>query len=165
MNCEEVKEIIEVDSSALSSDLLNHLKHCPSCARLSTQEKTLQQLLSLAASIELQPPDSLWVNIKGSIEKPQIRSRWSGFIQECTRLFDLPDLRPAGIALVLALILSGGLTSIRSGMNNPLLVELRNYELMVPENPFFQVPDTENPFLPKSTGNPNPTDNGKEKLR
>jgi len=165
MNCQEAKEIIEVDSSALSSDVLHHLKHCPSCARLSTQEKTLQQLLSLAASIELQPPDSLWGNIKGSIEKPQIGSRWSGFIQECTRFFDFPDLQPAGIALVLALILSGGLTSIRSEMNNPLLVELRNYELIVPENPFFQAPDTGNPFSPKSTGNPKPTDNGKGKFK
>ncbi len=144
------------DGLDLRRDVLFHVESCPACARLTEQEKAFQQLLNLAASFQLKTPNSLWPRINTQIGERQPESTWDEFARGIVRLFKSPDLKPAGVALVLALILSGGLTAIRSGMDNPLLVELRSYDLEVSENHFVRVPDTENPFLPEFAGDSNP---------
>ena len=117
---------------------------------MNKQEEDFQRLLDLAASLQVQPPDSLWTRIDARIRERQPESGWGAFVRGIGQLFELPDLQPAGVALVLALTLSGGLIAIRSGMENPLLAELQNYDLEVPENP----------FMLEFTGNSNPFYNG-----
>ena len=150
MNCHNLKSILASGVPDLTAEMLSHLETCPACAELHSigEEEDFQRFLDLAAAIQLEPPEWLWHRIDARIDNTQPDSAWDEFVRGVGRLLEAPDLRPAWVALVLALVLSASLTGLRSRWNDDsLLAELQSYELEVPENPFVQNPSGDsNPF-------------------
>ena len=148
MNCHNVESILASGASDLTAEVLSHLESCPACAELHSGEEDFQRLLDLAATIQVEPPEWLWHRIDARIHNTQSESAWGEFVRGVGRLLEVPDLRPAWVALVLALVLSASLTGLRPRVDDgPLLAELQNYELEVPDNPFLQEPSGDsNPF-------------------
>ncbi len=153
MNCHNVKSILASGVSELTAEVLSHVESCPACAELHSGEEDFQRLLDLAATIQVEPPEWLWHRIDARIhgtrpESAWPESAWDEFVRGVGRLFEVPDLRPVWVTLVLALALSASLTGFRSRLgDSPLLAELQSYELEVPENPFVQEPGGDsNPF-------------------
>ncbi len=148
MNCHNVESILASGVSELTAEVLSHLESCPACAELHSGEEDFQRLLELATTIQVEPPEWLWHRIDARIHGAQPASAWDEFVRGVERLFEVPDFRPAWVALVLALVLSASLTGLRSRVGDgPWLAELQSYELEVPENPFLQEPGGDsNPF-------------------
>jgi hypothetical protein len=148
MNCHNVESILASGASELTAEVLSHLETCPACARLRSGEEDFQKLLDLAATVQVEPPQWLWHQIDTRIRHNRPESAWPEFVRGVGRLLEVPDLRPAWVALVLALVLTASLTGLRPRSDGDrLLAELTSYELDVPENPFVQEPIGDaNPF-------------------
>ena len=166
MNCRYVESILASGAIELSADALSHLESCPACAEVHRGEEDFQRLLDLAATTQVEPPEWLWHRIGARIQSTRPESAWDEFVRGVERLFEVPDLRPAWVALVLALVLSASLTGLRSRLDDgALLAELQNYELEVPENPFLPEPVRSNPFLSELRGDSNRFQGGGGQLR
>ena len=156
MNCHDVESILASGTFELTAETQSHLESCPACAELHSGEEDFQRLLDLAATTQMEPSEWLWQRIDSRIQSTRPESGWDEFVRGVARLFQVPDLRPAWVALVLALVLSASLTGLRSRLGDgPLLAELQNYELEVPANPFVQEPVRSNPFLSALSGDSN----------
>ncbi len=153
MNCHYVESILASGAFELPAEALSHLESCPACAEVYSREEDFQRLLDLAATTQVTPSEWLWQRIDARIQSTRPESVWDEFVRGVERLFEVPDLRPAWVTLVLALVLSASLTGLRSQLDDaPLLAELQNYELEVPANPFLQEPSRANPFLSELSG-------------
>ena len=166
MNCHDVESILASGTFELTAEARSHLASCPACAEFHSGEEDFQRLLDLAAMTQLEPSAWLWQRIDSRIQATRPESAWGEFVRGVERLFAVPDLRPAWVALVLALVLSASLTGLLSRLGDgPLLAELHNYELEVPANPFLQEPVLSNPFLSELSGDSNRFHGGGGQLR
>ena len=156
MNCHNVESILASGTLEMTTETRSHLESCPACAELHSGEEDFQRLLDLAAATQMEPSEWLWQRIDSRIQSSRPGSAWDEFVRGVERLFEVPDLRPVWVTLVLALVLSASLTGLRSRLGDgTLLAELQNYELEVPANPFVQEPVLSNPFLSELSGDSN----------
>ena len=166
MNCHYVESILASGALDLPAEGLLHLESCPACAEVYRREQDFQRLLDLAATTQVAPPEWLWQRIDTRLGSSRPESAWHEFARGVERLFQVRDLRPAWVALVLALVLSAALTGLRPRLDHgPLLAELQNYDLEVPANPFVAEPVHSNPFLSELRGGFNRFQSGGGQLR
>ena len=147
MNCTQVRLHIALLSNDLPEeqirDLESHLQACPECRRFHQEQVQLNSLLSLAETVELEPPAAVWQGIKARISPAQSQGNW--FHQ----VLQLRELRFAAATFAVLLLLSFALLlSIGPSAGERLvLAELEGFSMEIRGNPFLQEMRQVNPFL------------------
>lgn len=164
MNCREVENILASNRGERDLEVAAHLERCAACAEQEREEIRFRDLLEVAASFPQDPPAELWRRIEARIEERQPVDSWAALVGALQRLFQVPELRPAWVALLFCAVLTAGLTGLtglRSGLDNSLLAELKSYELQSADNPFVQ--ELISPYRAEASGLSNPFFQGEER--